>query len=268
MHGWYLSYLMMTLLWKPNSSHSLHVSSRCGDSPNSCGRSHIGLTCSSVSLGIPYINLIKSFYFSFFISLSERSSYGLDTFSSKSLFLMIMGKKTKLVHVQHIASLYSNEEWLINFIMKPCSKDERVNMDTSNDPFVPYFYIHYLVIYELRVMIPLKTFKIVFLTPPNFALSHVTPNAWGILRAFEIVCCSLEISPSIRVFLHFLGTKLLPTNGWVTLNPFPGGWRIILVPTPFFIVFIFPLQGLYFYAPSMTFVTVLNTGVPWGRLLY
>lgn len=115
MHGWYLLYLMMTLLWKPNSSHSLHVSSRCGDYPKSCGRSRIGLTCSSVSLGIPYINLVKSFYFSFSISLYERSIYGLDTFSSKSLFLIIMGKKTKLVHVQHITSLYSNEEMIDKF---------------------------------------------------------------------------------------------------------------------------------------------------------
>lgn len=65
-----------------------------------------------------------------------------------------MGKKTKLIHVQDIASLYSNTDMINKFrggirfssigheedvVLEPCLGTEMANMDTSMELFAPYF---------------------------------------------------------------------------------------------------------------------------------
>ncbi|KAI5394958.1 hypothetical protein KIW84_061534 [Lathyrus oleraceus] len=60
-------------------------------------------------------------------------------------------------------------------------------MDTSGDPFAPYFYLHLPFIYDLGVMVPFTYLETKFLTAVNVAPSLVTPNVWGILMAFQIV---------------------------------------------------------------------------------
>lgn len=51
--------------------------------------------------------LFRRKYFIFIFHLYFHINvYGLDIFSSKILFILIMGNKTKLVHVQDITSLY------------------------------------------------------------------------------------------------------------------------------------------------------------------
>lgn len=49
---------------------------------------------------------------------------------------------------------------------------------------------------------------------------------WGILNDFPIVCCSLCISLVVEMFVYFFKTKILSTNGWMTLCLFPGGCLI------------------------------------------
>ncbi|KAI5392291.1 hypothetical protein KIW84_076902 [Lathyrus oleraceus] len=94
-------------------------------------------------------------------------------------------------------------------------------MDTSGDPSLLYFYLHLLVIYELWVLVPFSYFETKFLNTINVPPLHFTPNAWGILRGFQIICCNLGVSPSVRVLLYFYMTKFLPSSSWVMLCPFP-----------------------------------------------
>lgn len=88
--------------------------------------------------------------------------------------------------------VFSNTSQERDVTVKPCLKEKRVNMDTSSMSFSPYFYIHLPIIYKLRVLIPFTSFKVEFLTATNVAHSRVTLNVCGILRAFQIVCCSLR----------------------------------------------------------------------------
>lgn len=93
-------------------------------------------------------------------------------------------------------------------------------MDTSGDPFAPYFYLHLPFIYDLGVMVPFTYLETECLTAVNVAPSLVTPIIWGILMAFQIVFRHLGLSPFVRVLLYFFRMEFLPNNGWVTLHPF------------------------------------------------
>lgn len=39
------------------------------------------------------------------------------------------------------------------------------------------------------------------------------------LKGFQIVCCSMDVPPVVRVFLSFFSTEVLPNKGWVTMCP-------------------------------------------------
>lgn len=71
-------------------------------------------------------------------------------------------------------------------------------------------------------MISFTPFEVEFLATVNTTPSQVTPNIWGIVREFKIVCTKLEASHSIRVFLFFNGTKIDSKSYWVTLYGIPG----------------------------------------------
>lgn len=95
-------------------------------------------------------------------------------------------------------------------------------MDTSDDLSALYFYLHFPIIYDLGVLVPLTSFKMEFLIVINVAPSQITPNVWGIVRAFHIVCHHLGAPPFVKVLLYFFRTESNPSSGWVTLYPFPG----------------------------------------------
>lgn len=172
-------------------------------------------------------------------SFSIKIYQGENIFSIVSLSLVIMGKKTMLVPVQDITFMYSIVDMIDKFhhgirfcsigserdvIMGPFLKGDMVNMHTSVEAFAPYFYVHLSIIHELCVFIPFTSFEMDFLTTINFAHSHIIPNVWGILKAFQIVCCSLGMSPVVGMFIYFL--RILFTNGWVTLFPLHNGCLI------------------------------------------
>lgn len=88
-----------------------------------------------------------------------------------------MGKKSKLVYAQDIMSLYFDVDMISRFrtdirfsnigheedvILKPCLEKHRANMDTSNEPSTPYFYLHPHVIHNQRVLVPFTYFEVDF----------------------------------------------------------------------------------------------------------
>lgn len=88
-------------------------------------------------------------------------------------------------------SLYSNSDMINEFrsdirfsstereedmVLESCLGKERHNMDTSDEPFYPYFYLHLLVIHELWVLIPFTSFDGDFLVIINVVPSQITLN--------------------------------------------------------------------------------------------
>lgn len=67
-------------------------------------------------------------------------------------------------------------------IMKPYSKEERANMDTSSELFALYFYVHLHIIYDLWVFIQFTSFEMDFLTTIKLPLlnypKHVGHTQW------------------------------------------------------------------------------------------
>ncbi|KAI5415962.1 hypothetical protein KIW84_041121 [Lathyrus oleraceus] len=96
-------------------------------------------------------------------------------------------------------------------------------MDTSKDPSALYLYLHLPVVYYLGVLVPFTSFKIELLTVVNVAPSQVNQNAWGILKAFQIMCCHFRVSPPARVLLYFFWMNPFPCSVWKALQPFPEG---------------------------------------------
>lgn len=113
-------------------------------------------------------------------------------------------------------SLYSNSDMINRFrndimfsstgreedmVLESCSGKERHNMDTSDEPSAPYFYLYLPVIHELWVSIPFTSFEEDFLLTINVVASQITLNVWSMLRYFQIVYCRLGVSLIVGLFL-------------------------------------------------------------------
>ncbi|KAI5398761.1 hypothetical protein KIW84_064223 [Lathyrus oleraceus] len=77
-------------------------------------------------------------------------------------------------------------------LMEHCLSDERGYMDTSDDLFILYFYLHLPTIYDLGVMVSFTTFETEFLTALNVAPSRITLNVWEIPKDFHIMYYTLH----------------------------------------------------------------------------
>ncbi|CAI8584292.1 unnamed protein product [Vicia faba] len=162
----------------------------CGYFPAS-GIILLGIRASPFLLGFLYIlrsdaslflsSIFKPFTSEFiFVYHSEKRNF--YPFAIASLY-SIMDMINKFRHGISFSSTSRERDML----MDHCSSDERENMDTSDDPSALYFYMHLPIIYDLGVMVPFTFFEIEFLTGINVTPSQITPNVWGILRAFQMI---------------------------------------------------------------------------------
>lgn len=118
--------------------------------------------------------------------------------------------------------------------MEPCSKREREGkhgyLEQANCSLFLHPSSHYSQDEDFdkyqRVKLPISFtyFKVDFFMAINVAPSHITPNLWGVLRAIQIICCSLGVSPKVSVFLSYFRTLILSNYDWVTLHPLQGGY--------------------------------------------
>lgn len=146
----------------------------------------------------------------------------IQIFLSIAFFLLLIfigiqiGRRDKHVKVQNFASLYSNEERVATFqpkirlsttrhaeyvILEPCFKEERVNMPLVGGSLVLSLYSHLPFIFDLGVLIPFNSLRPK--SYQHFSPSEITPHIWSIIRAFEIRCRRLEVTPSAWIFFSF-----------------------------------------------------------------
>lgn len=71
-------------------------------------------------------------------------------------------------------------------------------MNTSGEPSPLYFYFRLSIIRKLGVLILFTSFEVNFIVP-----SQIVPNVWSMLRAFQIICCNLDVVPK-----YYLGVPL------------------------------------------------------------
>jgi len=83
-----------------------------------------------------------------------------------------------------------------------------------------FFYVTFFKKVLLRL--PLSIFEKKLLTELNVAPAQLHPNSWTFIRAFNILCSQLGISPPVEVFLYFFEAKHTSSMLWVSLNGAPG----------------------------------------------
>ena len=91
---------------------------------------------------------------------------------------------------------------------------------------MPFTFIYSAIFKRLRLRLPLTFFVKELLTELNVAPCQLHSNAWGFIRAFEILCNHFGHPPSTDVFLYFFEAKNPGDRSWVSLNGVTG--RVIL----------------------------------------
>lgn len=130
-----------------------------------------------------------------------RSSYTFD----EQILLFWSGMKV---------SSSGDEDWVI---LEACSPSERVTTLVSSDHPSSHFFFYLYFIKDMKVLFPISHFSMEVLRVFNIVSSQLFSNNWGYIRAFEMVCEELVITPNVGVFFSFYTTK--PMKGrWVSLS--------------------------------------------------
>ncbi|MCH81039.1 hypothetical protein A2U01_0001817 [Trifolium medium] len=104
-------------------------------------------------------------------------------------------------------SFNKNEE---EITLEPVGENEIVTTVGEVEPH--YFYMYGAVIHTFNIWFPFSNFELQILNILSVAPVQLSPNSWGFVRAFEILCGGLGISPSLHVFFSFYHIKSL-THG-------------------------------------------------------
>jgi hypothetical protein len=86
-------------------------------------------------------------------------------------------------------------------IIEPVGVDELVTAVNTSPPH--YFFMYGVVVQSFNLWFPLTSFEISLFRILNIAPIQLHPNSWGFIKAFEIVCLALGVSPSPGVFFSF-----------------------------------------------------------------
>lgn len=92
-------------------------------------------------------------------------------------------------------------------ILEASSPSEKVAMPVSYGLPSPYFHFYLPFIKDMRVLLP---FHPRGSEDSECCALHLVPNIWGFIRAFEVICYDLKISPTIG-FFSFYATR--PAKG-------------------------------------------------------
>jgi len=89
-----------------------------------------------------------------------------------------------------------------------------------------FFYMHMCHFSQLHVRLPLDDFTMGVLRELNVAPTQLHPNSWAYMQAFCVLCQSLYLKPSPRVFLYFYDTRPRQPTTWLSLVSRPSISRL------------------------------------------
>ena len=98
----------------------------------------------------------------------------------------------------------------------PCEVSDRIFHRPAKDGEFFVFACEYFR--ALGVVFPLSQFECEVLSALSVAPSQLHPNSWGFIKAFEIVCRHLVLTPTANVFRSFHQLKHGERVGWVSLS--------------------------------------------------
>lgn len=163
-----------------------------------------------VHLGkVEFDQIIKEFYGDIFSLCSET-----DSESSSSGFMDIVMEMIgsfidqEILSYDHntiddsdISKLWSNKKISSikneeDVVLEPCVDGERVCITWPKGVSVEYFYFYSGVIEDFKIRIPFIDFESNLFKTLNNTPSQLRPNGLGFIKAFEIVCEAMNITPT------------------------------------------------------------------------
>lgn len=85
-----------------------------------------------------------------------------------------------------------------------------------------YFYFYSGVIEDFKDRFPNSDFEFNLHKTLNIAHSQLCTNVWGFIKAFDIVCDTMDIMPTLGLVFSFFELKGAKKEGWVSLSGIPG----------------------------------------------
>lgn len=105
----------------------------------------------------------------------------------------------------------------LKFICYPYSEFDRVCMRAGEEEF-PFVFLYKTMFKELELTLPFSVFHCSVLSALHIAPTQLHPNSWAFVRASEVQCTKLNISPTTTKFFHFYTLRLGKKARWVSLN--------------------------------------------------
>ncbi|GAU44255.1 hypothetical protein TSUD_400010 [Trifolium subterraneum] len=90
-------------------------------------------------------------------------------------------------------------------MIDPVTVDGYVTTVKTREPH--YFYMYTHVFQTLNLWLPFTPFESQILKAMNVAPCLLHPNSWAFVKAFEIVCTSLDLVPTVGTFFCFFQVK-------------------------------------------------------------
>ena len=92
---------------------------------------------------------------------------------------------------------------------------------------VPFTFVYSAIFKRLKLRLPFTFFEKELMMELNVAPCQLHLNAWGFIRAFEILYNYFRLNASVDVYLYFFEAKNPGDRSWVSLNGVAG--RVLLL---------------------------------------
>src|ERR1051325_4488975 len=106
-------------------------------------------------------------------------------------------------------------------ILETCETGETVCMSRPKGVNPEWFYFYVGVVEELNIQFPFTDIETDILQTINVAPSQLRPNSWGFIRAFELICRALMITPTIGLFFSLFEIKSANFRSGVSMSGIP-----------------------------------------------
>lgn len=131
-------------------------------------------------------------------------------------------KKSSITHSdieklrgKHHISPTRNEE---DVILGTCGEGEAVCLYRLQGGEGEFFYFYIGLLEDFKIQFPFSDFVSELLTTLNIVPTQVHLNGWGFVQAFELICESLNIDPTLGIFFAFFELNGADKGSFVSLN--------------------------------------------------
>ena len=80
-----------------------------------------------------------------------------------------------------------------------------------------FFYMYMCHFSQLHIRLPFDEFTIGVLQFLKVAPTQLHPNSWAYLQAFQVLCMTVYLQPSLRAFLYFFDIRPRSLTTWLSL---------------------------------------------------